>query len=234
MQKKHPSSDVNLNSGLIAYYLFNGNANNASGNNLNGTINGGVTFSNDIHGKANSAATFDGSSGYISIPDSLGKFQTNAITISLLVNIANPSIRQAFVSHVNFSDGSGFSYNVVISTASTNLPGFGVETNTLSCGMEPYDPTIVVYDGNQIVANKWYNFTCIFSDSLQEIFVNGTLNTAVTRNFPTLNKCTSKKALLLGSWWSGDQILLNGMMDEVRIYNRALNQDEISALAKPV
>src|ERR1700693_6013289 len=67
--KKNSTSDINLSSGLIAYYPFNGNANDASGNNLNGTIKGGVTFSNDVSGKANSAVTFDGATGCIVISD---------------------------------------------------------------------------------------------------------------------------------------------------------------------
>ena len=56
-------NDVNLANGLVAYYPFNGNATDTSGNGLNGTINGGVTFSNDIQGNPNSAVTFDGSTG---------------------------------------------------------------------------------------------------------------------------------------------------------------------------
>src|SRR5580698_7485703 len=77
-KKSNSSSDVNLTKGLIAYYPFNGNANDASGNKLNGSVVGGVTFTNDASGKANSAVTFDGSTGYIIIPDNSGILQPNA------------------------------------------------------------------------------------------------------------------------------------------------------------
>jgi hypothetical protein len=233
-KKSSSSSDINLTIGLIAYYPFNGNANDASGNKLNGTVVGGVTFTNDANGKANSAATFDGSTGYILVSDSAGKFQTNAVSISFLVNLTNTSIRQSFLANQNFNDGTGLSYAVVLGTANTSLPQFGVETNTLGCGAPPYDLSADISPANQMSTNKWYNIVCIFTDSLQEFFVNGTLNTAITRNFAALNQCLNNKDLVIGAWWSGDLIPVNGSMDELRIYNRALNKDEINQLAKAV
>jgi hypothetical protein len=182
-KKNSSSSDVNLTNGLVAYYPFNGNANDASGNGLNGNINGGVTFSNDIAGNLNSAATFDGSTGYILVSDNAGKFQTSAVSISFLVNLTNTSVRQSFVASQNFTDGTGLSYAVIMSTPNTSLLQFGVEYNTLGCGAPPYDPSTIISSANQMSANKWYHVVAIFSDSLQEIFVNGTLNTAITRNF---------------------------------------------------
>jgi Concanavalin A-like lectin/glucanases superfamily len=225
-------NDVNLSSGLIAYYPFNGNANDTSGNNLNGTITGGVTFSNDVAGNPNSAATFDGSTGYILVPDNANLFQTNAVTVSFLVNLTNPSNRQAFVSNINFNDASGLSYSVQI--GAVNFPKFGVANDSVGCTIVSNDPNSVIYSADPMAPNKWYHFLCIFSDSLQEFFVNGTLNTAVTRDFANLNHCGTTKQLVIGAWWSGDLIPLSGSIDELRIYNRALNQDEINKLAKAV
>src|SRR5579871_4224841 len=114
-KKSSSPSDVNLNNGLIAYYPFNGNANDESGNSLNGAINGGVSFSADPAGKANSAVTFDGSTGYILVPDPTNKFQTSQVSISFLVNLTNASVRNSFISNVNFNDASGVIYGVLIS-----------------------------------------------------------------------------------------------------------------------
>ena len=52
--------------GLIAYYPFNGNANDESGNSNNGTVNG-ATLTSDRNGNANSAYSFDGINDYIEI-----------------------------------------------------------------------------------------------------------------------------------------------------------------------
>ena len=49
---------VNLDSGLVAYYPFNGNANDESGNGHNG-IDSGATLTTDMFGNPNSANSFD-------------------------------------------------------------------------------------------------------------------------------------------------------------------------------
>ncbi len=55
---------VNLNAGLVAYYPFNGNANDVVGTN-NGIVYGGVTPTQDRFGNPSSACHFDGATGYI-------------------------------------------------------------------------------------------------------------------------------------------------------------------------
>ena len=51
---------------LVAYWPFNGNANDLSGNGHNGTVNG-ATLTNDRFGSPNSAYNFNGSA-YIDVP----------------------------------------------------------------------------------------------------------------------------------------------------------------------
>src|SRR5579863_7577830 len=95
-----------------------------------------------------------------------------------------------------------------------------VESNTLSCGLPPNDPSNTTDPANTFAPNKWYHVVCIFPDSLQQILVVGILNTAITRNSLILNRCAND-ALVLGSWWSGNPIFFWSMA-EVRIYNRVL------------
>ncbi len=56
-----------ITNGLVAYFPFNGNANDMSGNELNGTVSGAVLTTNRF-GTANSAYYFNGSSAYITLP----------------------------------------------------------------------------------------------------------------------------------------------------------------------
>ena len=56
-----------LINGLKAYYPFCGNANDQSGNGLNGTVNGAVLTS-DRYGNTNSAYNFDGVNDFIEVP----------------------------------------------------------------------------------------------------------------------------------------------------------------------
>ena len=54
-----------LSDGLVAYYPFNGNADDESGNGNNGKVNG-ATLTTDRNGNANSAYDFDGNDDFIS------------------------------------------------------------------------------------------------------------------------------------------------------------------------
>ena len=67
--------------GLVAYYPFNGNANDATGNGNNGTVNG-ATLTSDRFGNSNSAYDFNGVDNHISINDTLCNFGTGEFTLS--------------------------------------------------------------------------------------------------------------------------------------------------------
>ena len=68
--------------GLIGYWPFNGNANDESGNNNNGTVNGIVPFISDRNGVSSSA--MQGGQGYITIASSFFNFNyTDSFSISL-------------------------------------------------------------------------------------------------------------------------------------------------------
>src|SRR6266480_3163043 len=62
-------AQVNLSQGLVAYYPFNGNANDQSGNNNNPFFNNAVLTS-DRNGNPNSAYYFNGTNSYMQIPNS--------------------------------------------------------------------------------------------------------------------------------------------------------------------
>ena len=57
----------NLDTGLVAYYPFNGDADDESGNGNNGTIYG-ATLATDRFGNPNSAMLFNGVDDFIEIP----------------------------------------------------------------------------------------------------------------------------------------------------------------------
>jgi hypothetical protein len=59
-----------IDSGLVAFYPFCGDATDHSGDN-NGSVFGGVTFVEDRLGNPNSAAHFEGANGYIRVPASV-------------------------------------------------------------------------------------------------------------------------------------------------------------------
>src|ERR1700721_3520704 len=72
---------ADLNTGLVAYYPFNGNANDASGNGNNGNV-AGATLTADRFGNPNSAYSFNGKSNYIRVPNSDSLQLTNDFTLT--------------------------------------------------------------------------------------------------------------------------------------------------------
>ena len=73
-----------LTNGLVAYYPFNGNANDATGNGNNGTVHGAVLTTNRF-GDVNSAYLFDGNSAYIETARPLPDMQS--ATFSVWINV---------------------------------------------------------------------------------------------------------------------------------------------------
>ena len=67
--------------GLVGWWPFNGNANDESGNNLNGTVNGASLVS-DRFGSANKSYSFNGTSNYIEVADNNLLDITGSLTIS--------------------------------------------------------------------------------------------------------------------------------------------------------
>src|SRR5579863_2770063 len=78
-----------LTNGLVAYYPFNGNANDASGNGNNGVVYGAV-LTQDRFGSSNSSYLFNGTNIYIQVSKLLPDL-TN-LTISAWVQYTSGSL----------------------------------------------------------------------------------------------------------------------------------------------
>ena len=88
-----------LTNGLVAYYPFNGNANDASGNGNDGTVQGAVPTT-DRFGNANSAYAFDGLTDYIELPLNTGNLNgLSRATFSAWINPNQMKGENAIFSH---------------------------------------------------------------------------------------------------------------------------------------
>ena len=72
-----------LSNGLVAYYPFNGNANDESGNVANGSVTG-ATLTTDRFGVSNRAYLFGRTTAYITVPRD-GSFFTKDFTVSVVL-----------------------------------------------------------------------------------------------------------------------------------------------------
>ncbi len=220
-------AQVNLNNGLIAYYPFNGNAGDATGNGHDGTPMNGVQLTTDRFGNPNSAYLFDGIDDYIEIPSDDALNPPNALSVALYFNPAKNGL-QNLIGKIDYSAGLATQFQLAMDFSL--YPGvlFGVNPISNGCTGVPLNGSYANTGGSPS-PDQWYCVVGTFDNGVQKIYLNGSLIQTQNAGFTTLNQCNNA-SIQIGQWWSGDLLPFQGKIDDVRIYNRALNLDEVSAL----
>ncbi|MBL7810464.1 MAG: T9SS type A sorting domain-containing protein [Saprospiraceae bacterium] len=199
-----------IDSGLIAFYPFCESASDLSGHANHGTINGGVTFVEDKWGHPHSAAHFNGTNAYIRVPSSVS-LDTLAKSISIACWFYTKSYDSKWASLLSKSNNSSAfrQYSII------------------------YDKDGLISFGHTLVAthllelNHWYHMAITYQDTIAKCYVDGILvdsNTMANQINPT------NFPLYIGSDPHVVTEYHHGMIDDVRIYSRALSAAEVSAL----
>ena len=228
---------VNLNAGLVAYYPFNGNFNDVSGNGNNGTGQNGVGFGMDQWGNPNAAAFFDGIDDWVSITPSASITSSKRLTVAFRFK-TNSTSDQIPISKSDVLQGSNgnlnnFQYQLGFN-CSPPLPSsnFYFATNHHNSCNSLSLASDYSYAG-AIVPNVWYCIAAVFDSGIKSLYVNGLLvnqqPVASGINPTYVDSCVNGN-LRFGYWWANDPKWFSGFMDEVRLYNRALSAIEIDSL----
>ncbi len=215
-----------LTSGLVAYYPFNGNANDESGNVNNGTINGAIP-ADDRFGNASSAYQF--STSYITVNDAPGINPTSEISISFWVNSTQtdpviPIAKRLY--------NGAIDYLVYLNIYSVGKLGF-MYTDALNIQHSFSTTNQIRYnDGN------WHNISVIYTsgtNSSLKIYLDGIdCPGSWIEGNGSGNLADRNSELLIGKQNVIDPNAgyFSGKLDEVRIYNHSLSIAEISSLCK--
>jgi hypothetical protein len=200
-----------ITSGLVAYYPFNGNANDESGRAHDGIVNE-AELTNDRFDNPNSAYDFNGSSAYISVPHSSDFNFSNDMTISAWVYLRDTA-SVAFLS-------KGYTADDYSLQLQYGQPLFLINYNSTS-NRSALSDTLVH-------PNMWTHICVTLKDSFVNIYKNGFLikqdssfNTDIENNL---------EDLYFGLDQPGYPERLNGILDDVRLYNRALTSFEVKGL----
>lgn len=203
---------------LVAYYPFNGNANDESGNGNHGTITGPmVTPTKDRYGEEGKAYKF-WFPDYVSVPANTSFF-TDEFTLSYWQKVESYWGDRGVLSCVGNKGG----YQQVFSngTTFTYLLGYNFPTNTW-------------FWTNYTVPNSpniWQHITTSYKKtgdnaSISKLYINGELkNNGINENsiaFP------GSEIFYIGR--NHSELGFNGELDDVRFFNRALSDSEILAL----
>jgi|APIni6443716594_1056825.scaffolds.fasta_scaffold03468_1 hypothetical protein len=212
--------------GLVAYFPFNGNANDESGNGSNPTYIGvGVTLTSDRFGNPDKAYYFDGNAGsYIRMP--ADKFPTTDRTISFWFNAEQVENHPTPLSY----GGDVCSNSLLMIINKGDYPN--AYTVLAHCASNfisaPYSEAPI---------NKWYNLTMTISGATQKIFINGELK-QTTNTFSAPTFVTGKSAVLGALLFTdGNTVYIDptagyfkGKLDDFRFYNTALKDSEVKDL----
>jgi methionine-rich copper-binding protein CopC len=201
-----PTSTV----GLVAAWGFNEGSGttvgNAAGSANGGTISGAIWATGQFGG----ALSFDGINDLVTVPDSSSLDLTNGMTLEAWVK---PTALSDYTTVLMKERAGGLSYALYGSDGANNPPVAYV-----------YPGTDRSADGTSVLPlNQWSHLAATYDGSLLRFFVNGTQVGSEAVNGSLV---TSTAALRIGgnSVWGE---YFKGMIDEVRIYNRALSPTEI-------
>jgi hypothetical protein len=208
--------------GLVAYYPFNGNANDESGNGFNGTVNG-ATLTTDRFNTENSAYSFNGENNFINLGN-LGGYSSHSFSgwfkiegqqdgWGVLVSKLYNDLYFAMNSEIRIDPDYGEGYKVSVQ----------VGTGTI------WDGPIM---NNTVNSESWHNFVFIYDDNEKTIKVyidNSLFGSKIVTGYS--DEALTPTYIGARPYWNGPTVFFfKGKIDDVRIYNRALNSAEIQSI----
>lgn len=210
--------------GLIAYWPFNGNAKDKSGNGNDGIVYG-TTLTTDRFGKENSAYYFDGLNDYIDIGNNVKP--PFPATICLWLKIEDMSNNYCLFRN-DIWDNTGYRYGLGINITKSGkinayyFEGFSASWNRVGCST----PDSIYNDKN------WHFFTVVYKTHKNvKLYYDGQKIPGEYDNGSGsgLSYSNHNGAIGVLKSHSGYEYL-KGTVDDIRVYNRVLSSDEIQIL----
>lgn len=203
--------------GLVAYYPFNGNANDESGNSNNGTVNG-ASLTIDRFGEINSAYSFDGVDDYINVTKSILSSTSTSLSISMWFKSSDDDAHL-----ISDRSGAGNTSKYSISISQTTLAS-GCEDGNCSGGCPSFSSYM------EYPINRWNHVVLIKNkeENVSNIYLNGI--EVGFRTFFCYTNFTSPTAIGRGNSYYTSDGYLNGEIDDIRIYNKVLSVTDINKL----
>jgi len=208
--------------GLAAWWPFNGNANDESGNENHGNVYGATTTS-DRFGFANSAMSFNGSSNYISVPYSNTIGVQQEITVSFWVYFDGGSCGPRIMQSMPWGQCGG--YTIATNTSDNSSRYFYTNFDNCVVGvLSSSSPNLSCLSWKHVV------WSASGLTGISTMYFDGVLvDTDVTNVFfSSVNYFN--RPLTIGNIDPNSCDWFGGFLDDIGIWNRALNQEEITNL----
>jgi len=191
--------------GLVAYYSFDGNVNDGSGNGHHGTIQGTPTY---VAGVQGNAIDLNGTTDYVST----GKSASD-------LGIAGNSPRTVTVWVYTRSFANGGIYDV---GARTEAQDFSLRTLDSIENRWRIQYWGGDFDFTYDTAERWVHFAHVHDGTHTKIYADGVLIVNWEKTIDTAD--TNPFQIGLYGW---PDAYFDGLIDELRLYNRALSAEEV-------
>ncbi|WKV11934.1 LamG domain-containing protein [Marivirga harenae] len=224
-------------SGLIAYYPFDGDAEDYSGNEFHGFLNNGASAFEDRNQQSGKAYQFDGVNDNIVTSTEIDENLSSGASFAAWIYISKVGSTARILSNYNgtgvegaCNERIGFVFGI---TEDQRLNIFYATDGNKFDGR--------VTDTGILEANKWYHVVGTwngnFSPSSFKLYANG-IQRDISNLESGFSNCgsylesTNPFHIGIGECSTGPCAPFSGAIDEVRIYNRTLSLEEINALSK--
>jgi len=207
------SAQANLDSMLVAYYPFNGNAIDESGNGNNGAVYGAM-LTEDRFGNENSAFWFNGISDFIEIADN---YQLDIVTEISITGWMKKDSNVPWASMVTKGGETVDENNYTIH----NSIGNGI----IFTGM--LDTSCI--SSFEINLNEWHFISLTWDGNIVKIYIDGEADELSFLNYSG-ELTPNNSSLFIGVDSPGAIEYFHGCLDDIRIYRRGLNEEEINLL----
>lgn len=207
---------------LVAHYKFDNNANDSSGYGNDGTVHG-ATLTVDRFGNLDKAYSFNGTSDYIEVPDHIS-LRPQQITLSAWVKTTDND--GFFIGKTNYSNASNEQYALSISPSLALHSSVKQNSNCIAGnGWHTVNTNDIIND------NNWHNVVSTFDGTSIKIYIDGVLKNTNSNVPQTVIDNCAGGTLNFGRWWiSYPSMFLLGELDDIRIYNAALTQEQVTNL----
>jgi hypothetical protein len=219
--------------GLVAFYPFNGNANDESGFNNHLIPNGNVAFTQNNLNLSNSAAYFPNGNDYYTTPSSswslINDFNTGSISFYVKLD-------SLYVSNHYFEIGNSFIVKQKHGVGEDLFFGMQDGTNKIRMHLSGTFPTNSDLISNSTLSlNTWYHIVGTWDGTYHKLYIDGVLDNQISNSNGISNR-PNPDYFSIGSCLYGGNGSVNfpsgayGALDDIGIWNRELTELEIETL----
>ena len=207
--------------GLVGWWPFNGNANDESGNGLDGTIisgENGLSFSTDRFNNSTQSLLFNSD-------PSFNNSNAPFVSVSNSSNSINSNYSITFWSKISLNNSVGEIINKGSDASSFFLSRFQ-GLNSIAFGNLP---TYINF--NTAIDTTWHMYSFVFDiNEIGSLFIDGNLIYSQVISAPLSNSNNLSFGKMPSGGSNGSYYPYQGKLDDIGIWNRALTQQEITNL----